>query len=50
MSSIDYAEKIPNNDNIGGDRTLQRALELGQERLQVQQRVAVADCLDWECR
>jgi benzoyl-CoA 2,3-epoxidase subunit B len=27
MSSIDYAEKIPNNVNIGGDRTLQRALE-----------------------
>jgi benzoyl-CoA 2,3-dioxygenase component B len=27
MSSIDYAEKIPNNVNITGDRTLQRALE-----------------------
>jgi len=27
MSSIDYAEKIPNNVNIAGDRTLQRALE-----------------------
>jgi len=27
MSSIDYAEKIPNNVNIGGERTLQRALE-----------------------
>jgi benzoyl-CoA 2,3-dioxygenase component B len=27
MSSIDYAEKIPNNVNIAGDRALQRALE-----------------------
>ena len=27
MSGIDYAEKIPNNVNIAGDRTLQRALE-----------------------
>jgi len=32
MSSIDYAEKIPNNVNIGGDRTLQRALEHWQPR------------------
>src|SRR3954465_439504 len=27
MSSIDYAEKIPNNVNLQNDRTLQRALE-----------------------
>src|SRR5690242_3257562 len=27
MSSISYAEKIPNNVNLGNDRTLQRALE-----------------------
>ncbi len=27
MSSIDYSEKIPNNVNLAGDRTLQRALE-----------------------
>src|SRR5712671_1021169 len=27
MSSIDYAEKIPNNVDLVGDRTLQRALE-----------------------
>ncbi len=27
MSSIDYGEKIPNNVNLAGDRTLQRALE-----------------------
>ena len=27
MSAIDYAEKIPNNVNLVGDRTLQRALE-----------------------
>ena len=27
MSSIDYAQKIPNNVNLAGDRTLQRALE-----------------------
>jgi benzoyl-CoA 2,3-epoxidase subunit B len=27
MSSIDYAEKIPNNVNLVNDRTLQRALE-----------------------
>ena len=27
MSSIDYSEKIPNNVNLGDDRTLQRALE-----------------------
>ena len=26
MSSIDYAEKIPNNVNLQNDRTLQRAL------------------------
>ena len=32
MSSIDYAEKIPNNVNIAGDRTLQRALEHWQPR------------------
>ena len=27
MNAIDYAEKIPNNVNLAGDRTLQRALE-----------------------
>ena len=27
MSSINYSEKIPNNVNLGEDRTLQRALE-----------------------
>jgi len=27
MNSIDYSEKIPNNVNLAGDRTLQRALE-----------------------
>jgi len=27
MSAINYAEKIPNNVNLAGDRTLQRALE-----------------------
>jgi benzoyl-CoA 2,3-dioxygenase component B len=27
MSSIDYGDKIPNNVNLSGDRTLQRALE-----------------------
>ncbi len=27
MSGIDYSEKIPNNVNLAGDRTLQRALE-----------------------
>ena len=27
MSSIDYSSKIPNNVNLGEDRTLQRALE-----------------------
>ena len=27
MTSIDYNEKIPNNVNLAGDRTLQRALE-----------------------
>jgi benzoyl-CoA 2,3-epoxidase subunit B len=27
MSSINYSEKIPNNVNLGDDRTLQRALE-----------------------
>jgi len=30
MSSIDYSEKIPNNVNLAGDRTLQRALEQWQ--------------------
>ena len=30
MSSIDYSEKIPNNVNLGEDRTLQRALEQWQ--------------------
>src|SRR3989442_433916 len=30
MSAIDYAEKIPNNVNLVGDRTLQRALERWQ--------------------
>jgi len=30
MSSIDYAEKIPNNVNLQNDRTLQRALERWQ--------------------
>jgi benzoyl-CoA 2,3-epoxidase subunit B len=30
MSAIDYAEKIPNNVNLVGDRTLQRALEQWQ--------------------
>ena len=32
MSSIDYAEKIPNNVNLQNDRTLQRALEHWQPR------------------
>ena len=27
MSTINYSEKIPNNVNLGEDRTLQRALE-----------------------
>ena len=27
MSGINYSEKIPNNVNLSGDRTLQRALE-----------------------
>src|SRR3954468_2996636 len=27
LSSIDYAERIPNNVNLAGDRRLQRALE-----------------------
>ncbi|GAC1633993.1 MAG: benzoyl-CoA 2,3-epoxidase subunit BoxB [Nevskia sp.] len=27
MSTIDYSQKIPNNVNLAGDRTLQRALE-----------------------
>ena len=27
MSAINYSEKIPNNVDLGGDRTLQRALE-----------------------
>ncbi len=30
MSSINYSEKIPNNVNLGDDRTLQRALEQWQ--------------------
>ncbi len=30
MSTIDYSEKIPNNVNLGEDRTLQRALEQWQ--------------------
>ncbi|AKT38431.1 benzoyl-CoA 2,3-epoxidase subunit BoxB [Chondromyces crocatus] len=30
MTSIDYSEKIPNNVNLAGDRTLQRALEQWQ--------------------
>jgi benzoyl-CoA 2,3-dioxygenase component B len=30
MSSINYSEKIPNNVDLGGDRTLQRALEQWQ--------------------
>ena len=30
MSSIDYSEKIPNNVNLGEDRTLKRALEQWQ--------------------
>jgi benzoyl-CoA 2,3-dioxygenase component B len=30
MTSIDYNEKIPNNVNLAGDRTLQRALEQWQ--------------------
>ena len=30
MSSINYSEKIPNNVNLGQDRTLQRALEQWQ--------------------
>lgn len=29
MSTINYSEKIPNNVNLGEDRTLQRALEAG---------------------
>ena len=32
MSSINYAEKIPNNVNLQNDRTLQRALEHWQPR------------------
>ena len=28
MSGINYSEKIPNNVNLVGDRTLQRALEV----------------------
>ena len=32
MSSINYSEKIPNNVNLGEDRTLQRALEQWQPR------------------
>ena len=28
MSTINYSEKIPNNVNLGEDRTLQRALRL----------------------
>ena len=27
MSGINYSDKIPNNVNLSGDRTLQRALE-----------------------
>ena len=30
MSNINYSEKIPNNVDLGGDRTLQRALEQWQ--------------------
>ncbi len=30
MSAINYSEKIPNNVDLGGDRTLQRALEQWQ--------------------
>ena len=30
MSTIDYSQKIPNNVNLGSDRTLQRALESWQ--------------------
>ena len=30
MSSIDYSQKIPNNVDLNGDRTLQRALESWQ--------------------
>jgi len=30
MSSIDYSQKIPNNVDLSGDRTLQRALESWQ--------------------
>ena len=30
MSAIDYSEKIPNNVNLGQDRSLQRALEQWQ--------------------
>ena len=30
MSTINYSEKIPNNVNLGDDRTLQRALEQWQ--------------------
>ena len=30
MSTINYSEKIPNNVNLGEDRTLQRALEQWQ--------------------
>ncbi len=30
MSTIDYSDKIPNNVNLSGDRTLQRALEQWQ--------------------
>ena len=30
MSSINYSDKIPNNVDLGGDRTLQRALEQWQ--------------------
>ena len=32
MSSINYAEKIPNNINLANDRTLQRALEHWQPK------------------
>jgi benzoyl-CoA 2,3-epoxidase subunit B len=32
MSAINYAERIPNNVNLGEDRTLQRALEHWQPR------------------
>ncbi|MCY7371977.1 MAG: benzoyl-CoA 2,3-epoxidase subunit BoxB [Polaromonas sp.] len=32
MTSIDYSQKIPNNVNLGEDRTLQRALEQWQPK------------------